>query len=92
MELGFRTKIFQEMRLQTKQGPYSGCTFLTEAKQYEAVKQGLKEFNGSVVKVYNDMTPQKKRLKYHTNGSTSSIPAVIDQIFHTVYNLGNLEE
>jgi len=79
------------MRLQTKQGPYSGCTFLTEAKQYEAVKQGLKEFNGSVVKVYNDMTPQKKRLKYHTNGSTSSIPAVIDQIFHTVYNLGNLK-
>jgi len=60
VELGFRTKIFQEMRLQTKQGPYSGCTFLTEAKQYEAVKQGLKEFNGSVVKVYNDMTPQKK--------------------------------
>ena len=48
------------MQLQTKQGPYSGCTFLTEAKQYEAVKQGLKEFNGSVLKVYGDMTPQKK--------------------------------
>jgi len=51
MELGCQKETFQEMRLQTKQGLYSGCTFLTEAKQYEAVKQGLKEFNGSVVKV-----------------------------------------
>lgn len=37
------------------------------------------------------MCPQE-RLKYHTNGSRSSIPAVINQILHTVYNLSNLEE
>ena len=68
-------------------------SLLSKAAPMTIKKHSTKKFNRSIVKDENNETVlTKKKSKYHTNGSRSSLPAVINQILHTIYDLSNLEE